>query len=89
MPYYAYKGNKPVDPNVPPERFPNRIPMNYGRYVWWPDDIHLDPDVGCSDISAIAHCRRNRILSRNGFMLYWYTNFKDPSTFKLIHKEQP
>jgi len=83
MPYYAYKGNKPVDPNVPPERFPKEIPMNYGRYIWWPDD------VGCSDESAITHARRNPILSRNGFMIYWYTNFKDPSTFKLIHKEQP
>ena len=83
MPYYAYKGNKPVDPNVPPERFPKEIPMNYGRYIWWPND------VGCSDESAIAHARRNPILSRNGFMIYWCTNFKDPSTFKLIHKEQP
>ena len=81
MPYYAYRGNKPVNPNVPPERFPKEIPMNYGRYIWWPDD------VGCSDESATAHARRNPILSRNGFMLYWYTNFKDASTFKLIHKE--
>ena len=86
MPYYAYKGNKPVDPNIPPERFPNRIPMNYGRYVWWPDDIHLGP--GCPDKSAIAHCRSIPIFSRNGFMLYWYTNFKDATTFRLIHKEE-
>ena len=81
--YYVYKGNKPVDPNVPPERFPNRIPMNYGRYLWWPDprlDMHTDEAI-------IDHARTIHSL-RNGFMVYWCTNFKDPSTFRLIHKEQ-
>jgi len=80
--YYVYKGNKPIDPNVPPERFPNRIPMKYGRYLWWPGD------VGRTDESVVAHARRNPILSRNGFMVYWCTNFKDASTFKLIHSEE-
>ena len=80
--YYVYKGNKPIDPNVPPERFPKRIPMNYGRYLWWPRD------VGSSDEAAIAHARKNPILSRNGFMVYWCTSFKDRSTFRLIHKEE-
>ena len=82
--WYVYKGNKPIDPNVPPERFPKRLPMNYGRYLWWPDP-RFDFDT---DEAAIAHARKNPILSRNGFMVYWCTNFKDPSTFKLIHKEQ-
>ena len=79
--FYVYKGNKPIDPDVPPERFPNRIPMNYGRYLWWPGD------VGPTDESVITHARTIRSLS-NGFMVYWCTNFKDTSTFKLIHKEQ-
>ena len=82
--YYVYKGNKPIDPNVPPERFPNRIPMNYGRYLWRPE-----PRLGFdTDEIAIAHARTIRSLG-SGFMVYWCTNFKDTSTFKLIHKEQP
>ncbi len=81
--YYVYKGNKSIDPNVPPERFPNRIPMNYGRYLWWPGSRDGFP----TEQSVIAHARTIRSL-RNGFMVYWCTNFKDASTFKLIHKEQ-
>ena len=81
--WYVYKGNKPLDPNVPPERFPNRIPMNYDRYLWRPEP-RLDFDT---DEAAIAHARKNPILSRNGFMIYWCTNFKDASTFRLLHKE--